>query len=68
MGEATTLAALTCGASFMGAISYIGNAPNLLVKAIAVENGVRMPGFLGYLVWSAAVLLPLFVLVGIVFF
>jgi Na+/H+ antiporter NhaD/arsenite permease-like protein len=68
MQEGTTLAALTCGASFMGAISYIGNAPNLLVKAIAVENGVRMPGFLGYLVWSAAVLLPLFVLVGIVFF
>jgi Na+/H+ antiporter NhaD/arsenite permease-like protein len=52
----------------MGAISYIGNAPNMLVKAIAQENGVRMPSFLGYMAWSVGVLVPLFVLVGILFF
>jgi Na+/H+ antiporter NhaD/arsenite permease-like protein len=68
MREATTLAAITCGASFMGGISYIGNAPNMLVKAIAQENGIRMPSFLGYTAWSMGVLVPLFVLVGILFF
>jgi Na+/H+ antiporter NhaD/arsenite permease-like protein len=68
MSEGTVLAAISCGAVFMGANSYIGNAPNLLVKAIAEENGVRMPSFVGYLGWSAAILVPLFTIVGFVFF
>jgi Na+/H+ antiporter NhaD/arsenite permease-like protein len=63
MGElASTLAALSMGAVFMGALSYIGNAPNFMVYAIAVERGVKMPSFFGYLVWSAVFLLPVFAL------
>ena len=57
-----TLAAISLGAVFMGALTYIGNAPNLMVYAIATERGIRMPSFFGYVGWSAAVLLPLFVL------
>lgn len=68
MADATILAAISCGSVFMGANSYIGNAPNMLVKAVAEENGVKMPSFLGYMAWSMAVLVPLFVLVGIIFF
>ncbi|WP_252954331.1 sodium:proton antiporter [Siccirubricoccus soli] len=69
MGEgALVLAAISCGAVFMGANSYIGNAPNFMVKAIAEESGVRMPSFFGYCAWAAAVLLPLFLLVTFVFF
>jgi len=61
MGElGSTLAALSMGAVFMGALTYIGNAPNFMVYAIAVERGVKMPSFFGYLVWSAAFLLPIF--------
>lgn len=66
--EVATLAAISCGSVFMGANSYIGNAPNLLVKAIAEENGVRMPSFAGYLLWSGCILIPLFALVGAIFF
>ena len=62
------LAAISVGAVAMGANSYIGNAPNFMVKAIAEEAGVRMPSFFGYMVWSGAVLLPLFVLVTWIFF
>jgi Na+/H+ antiporter NhaD/arsenite permease-like protein len=63
MGElASTLAALSMGAVFMGALTYIGNAPNFMVYAIAVERGVKMPSFFGYLVWSAIFLLPVFAL------
>jgi Na+/H+ antiporter NhaD/arsenite permease-like protein len=65
---ALTLAAISCGAVFMGANSYIGNAPNFMVKAIVEEQGVRMPSFFGYCAWAAAVLIPLFVLVTLVFF
>jgi Na+/H+ antiporter NhaD/arsenite permease-like protein len=65
---ALTLAAISCGAVFMGANSYIGNAPNFMVKAIAEENGVRMPSFFGYCAWAAGILLPLFVLVTLIFF
>lgn len=68
MLEATTLAAISCGSVFMGANSYIGNAPNMLVKAVAQENGIKMPSFLGYMAWSVSVLVPLFILVGIIFF
>jgi Na+/H+ antiporter NhaD/arsenite permease-like protein len=52
----------------MGANSYIGNAPNFMVKAIAESRGVRMPSFFGYLGWSAIVLLPVFVVTGWLFF
>jgi Na+/H+ antiporter NhaD/arsenite permease-like protein len=65
---ATTLAAISAGAVFMGANTYIGNAPNFMVKAIAQSRGVRMPGFFAYLGWSGAVLLPLFVVTGWLFF
>lgn len=58
--HAATLAAISGGAVFMGAMTYIGNAPNLMVKAIAEERGVKMPGFFGYMAWSCAILLPLF--------
>ena len=58
--HASALAAISAGAVFMGALTYIGNAPNLMVKAIAEDQGVKMPGFFGYMMWSTAVLLPLF--------
>lgn len=62
------LAAISCGAVFMGAMTYIGNGPNFMVKAIAEHQKVRMPGFGGYLLWSSAVLVPLFLLVTLLFF
>ena len=65
---ATTLAAISAGAVFMGANTYIGNAPNLMVKAIAESRGVRMPSFFGYMLWSGAILLPLFILTTFIFF
>ncbi|AMP09116.1 putative membrane protein [Collimonas arenae] len=65
---AATLAAISCGAVFMGANSYIGNAPNLMVKAIAEERGIRMPSFFGYMAWACVVLLPLFVVMTFIFF
>jgi Na+/H+ antiporter NhaD/arsenite permease-like protein len=57
---AGTLAALSLGAVSMGALTYIGNAPNLMVYAIATERGIRMPSFFGYIGWAAAVLVPIF--------
>lgn len=65
---ARTLTAISAGAVFMGALTYIGNAPNFMVKAIAEERGVAMPSFLGYMMWSVPILLPLFGLVAWVFF
>jgi Na+/H+ antiporter NhaD/arsenite permease-like protein len=65
---AETLAAISTGAVFMGANTYIGNGPNLMVKAIAERQGVSMPGFFGYMAYSAVVLLPLFGVVTAVFF
>ena len=65
---AVTLAAISAGAVFMGANTYIGNAPNFMVYAIARDAGVKMPGFFGYMLWSGAILLPLFVVVGWLFF
>jgi Na+/H+ antiporter NhaD/arsenite permease-like protein len=62
------LAAISAGAVFMGANSYIGNAPNFMVKAIAEESGVRMPSFFGYMAWSCAILIPTFILVTLIFF
>lgn len=65
---AETLLAISAGAVFMGANTYIGNAPNFMVRSIAVERGVPMPSFFGYMVWSLAFLIPCFVLVTVVFF
>jgi Na+/H+ antiporter NhaD/arsenite permease-like protein len=66
--SAPLLQAIGAGAVFMGANSYIGNAPNFMVKAIAEEAGVRMPSFFGYMAWSCAVLLPIFFLLTLIFF
>jgi Na+/H+ antiporter NhaD/arsenite permease-like protein len=65
---ATTLLAISAGAVFFGAMTYIGNAPNFMVKSICEERGIRMPSFFGYMVWSCAILLPLFALVTVIFF
>lgn len=62
------LMAISCGAVFMGANTYIGNAPNFMVKAISDENGIKMPSFFGYLMWSIAFLVPVFLLDMLVFF
>ncbi|CAD5108920.1 sodium:proton antiporter [Zestomonas carbonaria] len=63
-----TLLAISMGSVFMGALTYIGNAPNFMVKAIAEQRGVAMPSFFGYLAWSCVILLPLFVLLSLAFF
>ncbi len=65
---APTLAAISAGAVFMGANSYIGNAPNLMVKAIAEDRGVKMPSFFGYMLWSCGVLIPLFIVMTFIWF
>src|SRR6202034_2437952 len=54
------LAAISMGAVYMGALTYIGNAPNFMIYAIATERGIRMPSFFGYLIWSIVVLVPVF--------
>ncbi|CAG2137046.1 sodium:proton antiporter [Cupriavidus numazuensis] len=66
--DASTLAAISAGAVFMGANTYIGNAPNLMVKAIAENRGLRMPSFFGYMLWSGSILLPLFLVMTFLFF
>ena len=69
MGElSNTLLAISAGAVFMGANTYIGNAPNFMVKSIAESSGIKMPSFFGYFVYSLAILFPLFFIVGIIFF
>ncbi|TGV12126.1 sodium:proton antiporter [Mesorhizobium sp. M8A.F.Ca.ET.173.01.1.1] len=65
---ASTLAAISAGAVFMGANTYIGNAPNFMVYAIARHRGVKMPGFFGYMLWSGLVLIPTFLIAGFLFF
>ena len=65
---APTLAAISAGAVFMGANSYIGNAPNLMVKAIAEDRGIKMPSFFGYMAWSCCVLIPLFIVMTFIWF
>lgn len=65
---ASTLAAISAGAVFMGANSYIGNAPNFLVKSLAESRGIRMPSFFGYMLWSCGLLLPIFALLTLIFF
>jgi Na+/H+ antiporter NhaD/arsenite permease-like protein len=64
----TLLAAVSCGSVFMGANTYIGNGPNFMVKSIAEGQGIKMPSFGGYMVYSGLILIPLFVLVTFVFF
>jgi Na+/H+ antiporter NhaD/arsenite permease-like protein len=52
----------------MGALTYIGNAPNFMVRSICEERGIKMPSFFGYVLWSGAILLPLFVVLTLLFF
>ena len=66
--QSLTLAAISSGAVYMGANTYIGNAPNFMVYAIARQAGVKMPSFFGYMVWSMLVLVPTFVLATFLFF
>ncbi|MGH6622822.1 MAG: sodium:proton antiporter, partial [Burkholderiaceae bacterium] len=63
-----TLTAISAGAVFMGANTYIGNAPNFMVRSIAVSRGVPMPSFFGYMAWSTVILIPLFGLLTVLFF
>ena len=65
---AKLLSAISCGAVFMGANTYIGNAPNFMVKSISDENGVNMPSFFGYMLCSLAFLVPVFIIDTFVFF
>jgi Na+/H+ antiporter NhaD/arsenite permease-like protein len=65
--EVSRLAAVSLGAVFLGAMTYIGNGPNFMVKAIAEKAGVRMPSFFGYLAYSGGVLTPVFLLVSYLF-
>ncbi|WP_419904264.1 sodium:proton antiporter [Kiloniella sp.] len=64
----STLLAISAGAVFMGANTYVGNAPNFMVRSIAEESGVPMPSFFGYMLWSGAILIPCFVLLTFIFF
>ncbi|KAI9021147.1 hypothetical protein DFJ74DRAFT_643683 [Hyaloraphidium curvatum] len=66
--KAAYLKAITAGAVFMGANTYIGNAPNFLVRNICTDNGVRMPSFFGYMAYSIGIACPVFFLVTLVFF
>ena len=69
MGEGfMTLLAISMGAVFMGANTYIGNAPNFMVKSIAEGSKIKMPSFFGYMAWSGLILIPTFILVTFVFF
>lgn len=63
-----TLAAISLGASSMGAMTYIGNAPNLMIYAIGVERGIAMPSFFAFMGWSCVILLPVFTIVGWLYF
>lgn len=64
---ATYLTAISLGAVFMGAMTYIGNGPNFMVKSIAEQSGVKMPSFFGYMLWSVGILIPIFVLLTFLF-
>jgi len=66
--QAIYLEAVAAGAVFMGANTYIGNAPNFMIKSIAEEAGVAMPSFIGYMAWSGAILIPIFILTTWIFF
>ena len=62
------LEAISAGSVFKGANTYIGNAPNFMVKSIAEENRIKMPSFFGYMAWSFGILIPVFIIDTIVFF
>jgi Na+/H+ antiporter NhaD/arsenite permease-like protein len=66
--DAATLAAISAGAVFFGGLTYIGNAPNMMLRAIAAHRGVRMPGFFGFMLMAAGLLLPVLGLVNLIFF
>lgn len=63
-----TLLAISMGSVFMGALSYVGNAPNLMVKSIAIQNKINMPSFFSYMKWSVCILIPVFIIDNLVFF
>ena len=65
---APTLTAISMGAVYMGALTYIGNAPNFMVSAVAAESGVRMPSFFGYILWSCIILGPVLLLLSLIWF
>ena len=67
-GQAAALKAISAGAVMFGGLTYIGNAPNLMLRAVASHRGVRMPAFLPYLAYASAVMLPVLVIVSLVFF
>jgi len=68
MEHVHTLMAISAGAVFMGANTYIGNAPNFMVRSIAESSGIKMPSFFGYMAWSVGILIPCFVLMTFLFF
>jgi Na+/H+ antiporter NhaD/arsenite permease-like protein len=66
--DTRTLAAISAGAVFFGGLTYIGNAPNMMLRAIAAHRGVRMPGFFGFMLMAAGLLMPVLGLVSLIFF
>lgn len=62
------LVAISAGAVFFGAMTYIGNAPNFMVRSISQHRGWKMPSFFGYMLWSGAILIPLFFILTLIFF
>ena len=68
MNTGNTLLAISCGAVFMGAMTYIGNAPNFMVKSIAEESKINMPSFFGFMIWSIIILMPCMILISLLFF
>ena len=67
-GDSVVLAAISAGAVFFGGLTYIGNAPNMMLRAIAAHRGVRMPGFFGYMLLASCLLLPVLAMVSLLFF
>jgi Na+/H+ antiporter NhaD/arsenite permease-like protein len=65
--DASILRGISLGAVFLGAMTYIGNAPNFMVKSISDERGMKMPSFFGYMLWSIAILVPVFIAVSFIF-
>jgi Na+/H+ antiporter NhaD/arsenite permease-like protein len=65
--DAAILTGISLGAVFMGAMTYIGNAPNFMVKSISDERGMKMPSFFGYMLWSVGILVPVFIVVTLIF-
>ena len=68
MNSIWILLAISSGAVFMGAMTYIGNAPNFMVRSIAEENEIKMPSFFGYMAWSCLILIPIFLIYSLIWF